>query len=85
MIGLSTIKTYALAALGITTAVLYALFQREKAKGATRDKQDAEAQRDVLIKAEEGRKQAHQEGEKRKDEAIKKSDAGDFSGFNDGV
>jgi len=83
--GLSTIKAYALAVLGILAAVFFGLFQREKGQRQADARKDAEVQRDTLILAEEQRKKAHQEGEKKKDEAVKKSESGDWSGFNDGV
>jgi len=49
---------------------------------AKKDQQDAEEQRDILVKANENIEKASKEGKKRAKDAIDRADDGDWSGFN---
>jgi hypothetical protein len=80
---LDKIKNYALAALGVLVVIGYAIIQTLRARMANDKAQDAEAQRDLLVKVDENRAEARKEGKEHKDEAIKKAESGDWSAFND--
>jgi hypothetical protein len=80
---LSKIKTYALAALSALVVVGYAIIQILRARIANDKQQDAEAQRDLLVKVNQNRAKARKEGKEQKDAATKNAESGDWSAFND--
>lgn len=66
----------------IAISLLYALLQKEKKERATDNQKDAEAQRDVLIKAHKNITEAQRQGVKREKEALGRADNGDWSDLN---
>ncbi len=79
---ISSLKKYLIVALTLGVSLLYGLYQRKKSQLATERQQDAEAQRDVLTKAQGNINQARREGDKREKDAIDRANDGDWSGFN---
>ena len=79
---LARIKSGLLAILAIASGILFGLWQRSTAKVAKRDKQDAEAQRDTLHRANVA---IQQSGEQAREDQLKqreKAARGDFSGMD---
>jgi hypothetical protein len=79
--GLATLKTWALAALGAITLVLFAVMKGKDAARAKADQKRAEKARETEQQATDAMVEGLEREQEKADEATAKVDSGDYSHF----